>query len=172
MPTIEQPAMNQALDAWAEQLIGYSAQLPPGKLALVGLIRRGDILARRLSEKLRAAGCPALCGALDISLYRDDWSMKSSKPALHSSYLPFSTDDMYLVIIDDVINTGRTIRAALNALFEYGRPAGVRLECLVDRGGRQLPIHPDYTAFTLDSPDVEDVVVHLSEEDGTDSISY
>lgn len=172
MPTIEQPTMDQAISAWATHLVGLAKQIPPGKLALVGLIRRGDVLARRLADKLQTDGCPVLCGALDISLYRDDWSIKSHKPALHSSYLPFSTDGMHIILVDDVVNTGRTIRAALNALFEYGRPAEVRLHCLVDRGGRQLPIHPDYTAFTLGLAETDDVVVQLSEEDGADSITY
>lgn len=172
MTTIGQPALEEAINAWADYLLRYAEQVPPGRLAIVGLIRRGDVLARRLADKLEAAGQHALFGALDISLYRDDLSMMDRKPALHSSYLPFSTDDLHLVLVDDVINTGRSIRAALNAVFEYGRPAGVKLHCLVDRGGREVPIHPDYAAFRLNLPADAEVSVHLDQPDGSESITY
>ena len=98
--------------------------------------------------------------------------MKQSKPALRSSYLPFSTDGLYLVLVDDVVQTGRTVRAALNAIFEYGRPAVVQLHCLVDRGGRELPICPDYTALRIDTPAEAKVSVRLQETDGRDEIIY
>lgn len=172
MTVIGQPELEKAIDTWAEHLLRYGEQVPPGRLAVVGLIRRGDVLARRLTDKLEAAGCRARFGTLDISLYRDDLSMLDHKPALHSSYLPFSTDDLHLVLVDDVIHTGRSIRAALNAVFEYGRPAEVKLHCLVNRSGRQVPIHPDYAAFKLDLPFDTEVTVQLSESDGCESITY
>lgn len=172
MSVISQEELRQALDGWASRLLAQAAQTDGRELAIVGLISHGDVLARRLVQKLEAAGHPARYGAIDITLYRDDLRLTGRRPALRSSYLPFSTDDMVLILVDDVINTGRTARAALEAIFEYGRPARVELQCLVDRGGRELPIQPDYTVFTLDTPGNADVVVHLQELDGTDDIQY
>lgn len=168
MPTISQDAIQSALQDWAMRIAaGTTAD---EKLAVVGLISHGDILARRLVSMLQEAGVQALYGALDISLYRDDFDMLSHKPALRASYLPFSTDGMRVILVDDVIDTGRTVRAALNALFEYGRPARVELYALVDRGGRELPIHPDAAAFT--TPVEAGVKVHLQEIDGKEDITY
>lgn len=168
MPTISQEAIQNALRDWAGRIAASSAE--GEKLAVVGLISHGDILAQRLVALLQNAGIPALYGALDISLYRDDFDMLSHKPALRASYLPFSTDGMHVILVDDVIDTGRTVRAALNALFEYGRPACVELYTLVDRGGRELPIHPDVAAFS--TPKEAGVKVHLLEIDGTEDITY
>lgn len=168
MSNIGSEDLNNKLNAWAEHI--RAGVLPGESLALVGLIRHGDVLARRLAEKLQQAGISVHCGALDISLYRDDWDLQANKMPLHSSYLPFSTDGLKVILIDDVIHTGRTVRAALNALFEYGRPASVELHCLVDRCGRQLPIQPDYTAYP--TPMEREVTVHLQEIDGYDDIEY
>lgn len=168
MPTISKDAIQSALSDWAGRIAtGATAD---EKLAVVGLISHGDVLARRLVSLLQEAGVQALYGALDISLYRDDFDMLSHKPALRASYLPFSTDGMRVILVDDVIDTGRTVRAALNALFEYGRPARVELYTLVDRGGRELPIHPDAAAFT--TPVEAGVKVHLQEIDGKEDITY
>lgn len=168
MPTISKESIDEALKQWAGRI---TANCPAGdKLAVVGLISHGDVLAQRLIALLKESGVEALYGALDISLYRDDFDMLSHKPALRASYLPFSTDGMRIILIDDVIDTGRTVRAALNALFEYGRPARVELYTLVDRGGRELPIHPDVASFT--TPIDANVKVHLQEIDGTDDICY
>jgi pyrimidine operon attenuation protein/uracil phosphoribosyltransferase len=172
MPTIKQAEIEQALDAWANHLLNTTVPQAVGKLAIVGLISHGDVLARRLVQKLQAAGCQAEYGALDITLYRDDLSLRGIRPALKSSYLPFSPDDMTLVLVDDVCQTGRTARAAMEVIFEYGRPAKVELHCLADRGGRQLPIQPNYAAFKLDSPDTEHVQLHLQEIDGTEELTY
>ena len=166
MPTIDQHQIAEAITAWGHAILeGDDGR----ELAVVGLISHGDALARRLVAALATAGCHARYGALDISLYRDDLCSLSHRPALRSSYLPFSTDGMRLVLADDVLQTGRTVRAALNAIFDYGRPATVELHWLVDRGGRELPIQPDYAAFTLEPP-VDDVRVHLCETDGEDAI--
>ncbi len=171
MPTLGKDALDAALRSWAAHI---AEKLPEGggNLAIIGLISHGDTIARRLIRHLEKRGIRALYGALDISLYRDDFDMKQSKSALRSSYLPFSTDGMHLVLVDDVVQTGRTVRAALNAIFEYGRPAVVQLHCLVDRGGRELPICPDYTALQLDVPSHAKVTVHLQEIDGSDEIIY
>ena len=161
MPTISKDAIQSALRDWAERIVASTTATE--KLAVVGLISHGDILAQRLVSLLQEAGVQALYGALDFD-------MLSHKPALRASYLPFSTDGMRVILVDDVIDTGRTVRAALNALFEYGRPARVQLYALVDRGGRELPIHPDAAAFA--TPVEACVKVHLQEIDGKEDITY
>lgn len=171
MPVIDQAAIQQALDAWAAHILNNAAARE-GRLAVVGLISHGDILARRLAQKLEAKGRPVQYGAIDITLYRDDLDLRASRLALRSSYLPFSTDDMHLILVDDVIHTGRTVRAALEVLFEYGRPARVELQCLVDRGGRELPIQPNYAAFPLPAKQGGDVVVRLEDIDRQENITY
>lgn len=172
MPTIKQAEIEQALNAWAEHLLTTTVVQAEGKLAIVGLITHGDVLARRLVQKLNERGVEAEYGAIDITLYRDDLSLRGIRPALHSSYLPFSPDDMTLVLVDDVCNTGRTARAAMEVIFEYGRPAKVELHCLADRGGRQLPIQPNYSAFTLNEPEAERVRLRLQEIDGKEDLCY
>ncbi len=166
MENINSLQINEAVRSWGKAILDND---DGRELAIVGLISHGDALARRLVQYLAEAGRPARYGALDITLYRDDLCLMGNRPALRSSYLPFSTDDMRLILVDDVLQTGRTVRAALNCLFDYGRPAVVELHCLVDRGGRELPIQPHYAAFTLDAP-VESVRVHLTEVEGEDAI--
>lgn len=170
MPTLDQVAIAQALDAWADHVAATIAAEPHAPLGLVGLISHGDVLAQRLIHTLKNKGCAAQYGAIDITLYRDDLDLRTSRPSLRSSYLPYSTDGMHLILVDDVIQSGRTARAALETIFEYGRPERVELHCLVDRGKRELPIQPDYTAFHLDS--AGDIVVHLQEIDGEDAVIY
>lgn len=167
MPTINQAEITAALETWADHMAARAGQSP---LGLVGIISHGDVLAQRLIKALEAKGCKALYGAIDITLYRDDLDLRASRPALRSSYLPFSTDGMHLILVDDVVQSGRTTRAALETIFEYGRPDRVELHCLVDRGKRELPIQPDYAAFHLESE--SSVSVHLQEIDGEDAILY
>ena len=171
MATLNREAVETALDNWAEH-IAANRPVDGGELAIVGVISHGDVFAQRLICRLVARGIQARYGALDISLYRDDFDMKQSKPALRSSYLPFSTDGLHLILVDDVVQTGRTVRAALNAIFEYGRPATVQLHCLVDRGGRELPISPNYSSLQLNAPSDAKVAVRLTEIDGCDEIIY
>ncbi len=171
MPSISKSEIERALDTWAHHLQQRAAAVN-APLAVVGIVSHGDVLAQRLVQKLQAAGCSALYGAIDITLYRDDLDLRGKRPALRSSHLPFSTDGLHLVLVDDVLSTGRTARAALEVLWEYGRPDRVELQCLVDRGGRQLPIHPDYTAFNLSSTQADKVQVRLQEIDGEEDITY
>ncbi len=172
MVHIREQAIDQAMDDWASFIAQGAKQDPSTPIALVGLISHGDILAQRLIKRLAEQNCQARYGALDITLYRDDLSMQSIKPALRSTYLPFSTDGMKLILIDDVVYTGRTIRAALNAIFDYGRPAKVELHCLAERQGRELPIQPNFSAFRVTDEGADGVTVQLSEIDEQDSISY
>ncbi|MCH5285279.1 MAG: bifunctional pyr operon transcriptional regulator/uracil phosphoribosyltransferase PyrR [Akkermansiaceae bacterium] len=168
MPVIDQAAISAALDTWAARIASTAGEQP---LGLVGIISHGDVLAQRLIKALESRGCCAQYGAIDITLYRDDLDLRTSRPALRSSHLPFSTDGMHLILVDDVVQSGRTTRAALETIFEYGRPARVELHCLVERGQRELPIQPDYAAFRL--PEVQgNVQVHLHELDGEDAVHY
>lgn len=168
MPTIDHTAIAEAVETWADHIAAGAGDKP---LGLVGIISHGDVLAQRLVRALAARGCEAQYGAIDITLYRDDLDLRASRPALRSSYLPFSTDGMHLILVDDVVQSGRTTRAALETIFEYGRPDKVELHCLVDRGRRELPIQPDYAAWRL--PEAQgSVSVHLQEPDGEDCVLY
>jgi pyrimidine operon attenuation protein/uracil phosphoribosyltransferase len=145
--------------------------LPAGAaVALVGIRRRGDVLARRLIELLGRAGVPAVRqGALDITLYRDDLAEKGGTAQVRATQIDFDITGCYLVLVDDVLYTGRTVRAALDALADLGRPRAVRLAVLVDRGGRELPIHADFAGLRLESAD-QHVKVSLQEVDALDQV--
>ena len=160
--------IESAISAWVERIAAESAE----RLAVIGLMSHGDLLAKRLVAGLKERGIDALYGAIDISLYRDDLDMRAEKLPLRSSYLPFSTDDLHVILVDDVLYTGRTIRAALNALFEYGRPARVELQTLAYREGREVPICADYTCFHLEPETGKEVQVRLVETDGKDEIVF
>lgn len=172
MPTIDSTQIETALDAWSRHIVQNLSDKDEAELAIVGIVSHGDVLAKRLTERLKAVGYKALYGAIDITLYRDDLDMRGKRPALRTSHLPFSTDGLRLILVDDVLSTGRTARAALEVLWEYGRPSRVEMHCLTDRGGRQLPIQPDYVAFDLSSASPAKVEVHLQEIDGRDNITY
>lgn len=135
-------------------------------LALVGIVTRGDVLARRLAEKIhQIEGVEVPLGALDISFYRDDFSIYIA-PQVLGSNIPFELDGKKVVLVDDVLFTGRTIRAALDALMDFGRPAAVQLAVLVDRGHRELPIRADYVGKNVPSSRSENVRLYLEETDG------
>ncbi|HEX8914038.1 MAG TPA: bifunctional pyr operon transcriptional regulator/uracil phosphoribosyltransferase PyrR [Humisphaera sp.] len=139
---------------------------------VVGIRTRGEVLAHRLVEHLGDKGYGKVGrGVLDITLYRDDLSEIGPRPLVRPSQLAIQVDGVPLLLVDDVIFTGRSVRAALNLLNDFGRPSAIRLAVLVDRGGRELPIQPDYTALTLPTvPLTHKVSVKLIERDGTDGI--
>jgi pyrimidine operon attenuation protein/uracil phosphoribosyltransferase len=142
------------------------------RLAIIGIHRRGAILARRvheLLEDLLEREVPH--GDLDISFYRDDVGSRAEAPVVHSSHIDFPVDGMTIVIVDDVLYTGRTVRAAIEALFDYGRPARVQLAVLADRGHRELPIRPDYVGKNLPTARDERVNVRVVELDGADEVT-
>jgi pyrimidine operon attenuation protein/uracil phosphoribosyltransferase len=145
------------------------------EVALVGIQRRGVELAARLAKLLESfyAVRPPT-GALDITFYRDDLDARVGKqweqPTIHSTDLPFAVNDRTIVLVDDVLYTGRTIRAAIDGLFDYGRPRAVRLAVLVDRGHRDLPIRPDFVGKNVPTSRNEEVVVRLVETDGRDEV--
>jgi len=140
-------------------------------LVIIGLLSRGYPLARRLVEAIREfEGVSLPVGALDIGLYRDDVTRRSAPPPVRPSEIPVSIDGKTVVLVDDVLFTGRSIRAALDALQDYGRPARVRLAVLIDRGHRELPIRPDFVGKNIPTALVQDVRVRLQEVDGEDAV--
>ncbi|MDP4805034.1 MAG: bifunctional pyr operon transcriptional regulator/uracil phosphoribosyltransferase PyrR [Candidatus Nanopelagicales bacterium] len=143
----------------------------PEDLLLLGIPTRGVFLAQRIADAITTIeGVQVPCGALDITLYRDDLRLRTVR-ALESTLIPTSgIDGLTIVLVDDVLFSGRTIRAALDALNDLGRPAAVRLAVLVDRGHRELPIRPDYVGKNLPTSLAENVRVLLAEVDGADSI--
>jgi pyrimidine operon attenuation protein/uracil phosphoribosyltransferase len=141
------------------------------KLAVIGIHRRGAVLARRIHELLvQDAGHDIPIGDVDISFYRDDIGSRTEQPVVHSSHVEFGVDGLTVVIVDDVLYTGRTVRAAIEALFDYGRPAGVQLAVLVDRGHRELPLRPDYVGKNLPTSLDERVNVRVQEVDDIDEV--
>jgi pyrimidine operon attenuation protein / uracil phosphoribosyltransferase len=142
-------------------------------LALVGIRTRGVPIARRVARSLREiAGGEVPTGALDITLYRDDLMRHAvgPQPVVRRTEIPFSIDDRKIILVDDVLYTGRTIRAALDALIDFGRPKAIQLICLVDRGHRELPIKADYVGKNLPTSLRESVQVKLQEIDGVDEV--
>jgi pyrimidine operon attenuation protein / uracil phosphoribosyltransferase len=141
------------------------------RLALVGVRSRGVPLARRLARLIgEAAGAEPAVGALDIALYRDDFTSLAAQPITKGSDILFSIDGRTLVLVDDVLFTGRTVRAALDQLIDFGRPARIELAVLVDRGHRELPIRADYVGRSLSTSRDEAVEVRVREEDGKDEV--
>ena len=157
-----------------EQLVarvaaGFDAKKP---LNIVGIRTRGEVLAQRLAVALAKQGFGQIGrGVLDITLYRDDLSEIGPRPLVRPTQIDIDIDAQPLLLVDDVLFTGRSIRAALDALSDFGRPSAIRLAVLVDRGGRELPIQPDFVALTLsDVPKDHRVNVHFAETDGADQI--
>ncbi len=138
---------------------------------LVGIQLLGALLAKLLTEIFKKEkGVDVLLGDLDISLYRDDFSTSGIQPLIGETHLDFEIDDKKIVLVDDVLFTGRTIRAALNQIMDFGRPASVALAVLVDRGHREMPISADFAPITLSTKRSESVDLHLTELDGKDEI--
>jgi pyrimidine operon attenuation protein/uracil phosphoribosyltransferase len=143
----------------------------PSRLALVGIRARGDVLASRLHDAIkRNEGVDLPLGALDITLYRDDLTRIGNAPVVRTTDIGFRIDDRILVLVDDVLFTGRTIRAAMDALVDYGRPQAIRLAVLVDRGHRELPIRADHVGKNVPTQPGDDVRVHFVEVDGRDEV--
>ncbi|MFQ5802682.1 MAG: bifunctional pyr operon transcriptional regulator/uracil phosphoribosyltransferase PyrR [Candidatus Methylomirabilales bacterium] len=140
-------------------------------LVLIGLRSRGVDLARRLSQRLKEIeGGHAPVGALDITLYRDDLGKAGRHPTVRKTEIPFSIENKKVILVDDVLYTGRTTRAALDGLMDLGRPRMIQLAVLVDRGHRELPIRADYVGKNVPTAKMEQVQVMLQEEDGVDRV--
>jgi pyrimidine operon attenuation protein/uracil phosphoribosyltransferase len=161
--------IDRALSRIAHQVLESTGGT--GSLALVGIHTRGAPLAHRLAAKIARAGEAAPpVGILDINLYRDDLSLAADHPVVRRTELPFNVGERQVVLVDDVLFTGRTIRAAMDALTDLGRPAAIRLAVLIDRGARELPIQPDFCGRTFSVRRDQEIVVRLTEIDGVDEV--
>ncbi len=161
-----------AADAAAGGVLGADDVPAATSLAVVGIHRRGAFLARRLREQLEGLLDSAIpLGDLDIGFYRDDVGSRPEAPVVHASHIDFDVNGRTIVIVDDVLFTGRTVRAAIEALFDYGRPERVQLAVLADRGHRELPIRPDYVGKNLPTSRAEHVHVRVRELDGIDQVA-
>ena len=172
--------MGRTLTRIAHEILErHASQGRPGgtgginELALIGIRRRGVPLARRLAQLIRDITQHEVpTGSLDITLYRDDLMRHAvgAQPVIRKTEIAFSIDDKHILLVDDVLYTGRTIRAALDALIEFGRPKAIQLAVLIDRGHRELPIKADYVGKNIPTALTESVQVHLAEIDGHDSV--
>ena len=161
--------IRRALVRIAHELLEH--QRGASDLALVGIRTRGAILAQRLAKAIEQVdGHPVRFGTLDITLYRDDLSRIAPNPVVRATEIPFDVTDLHLVLVDDVLFTGRTIRAALNALTDLGRPQSIQLAVLVDRGHRELPIRADYVGKNIPTNRRERVDVRLNEVDEREEV--
>ncbi len=144
----------------------------PKDLMLVGMHTRGVPLANRLAANIEGfEGAKIAVGSLDISLYRDDITSLNRQPVVKSTNIPGSVDGRIIVLVDDVLYTGRSIRAAMDALIDLGRPLSIQLAVLIDRGHRELPIRADYVGKNMPSSRHEEIRVHLTESDGIDEVA-
>lgn len=140
-------------------------------IAIIGIHTGGVFLAQRMKTKIEEReGMVLPSGTLDITLYRDDWSLISQNPIVRKSDIGFLLEEKRVVLVDDVIFTGRTIRAAMDAIMDYGRPRSIQLAVLIDRGGRELPIQPDYVGMVVGAAPNERVDVLLDEKENRDAV--
>ncbi|WP_291318425.1 bifunctional pyr operon transcriptional regulator/uracil phosphoribosyltransferase PyrR [Desulfonatronospira sp.] len=161
--------MQKTMERLASQVWEQTADTD--NLALMGIQRRGVDLAARMQKMLEEkTGQEIRLGKLDINLYRDDWTKMTSTPVINSTNIPFSVDGKTLILVDDVLYTGRTIRSALDALLDFGRPGCIKLLVLIDRGHRELPIHADFVGKKVNTSKNEQVDVELRERDGKDRV--
>ncbi len=167
---LDRAGMERTIARMAAEIVERDGE----SIMLVGIQTRGVPLAARLAERIAAAsGRRVAVGRLDITLYRDDvgpWRPAHNQPLIKETHLPDSIDGEIVYLVDDVLFTGRTVRAALDTLMDYGRPKGVRLAVLVDRGHRELPVAADVVGKALSTGRHEDVRVRLSEVDGEDGV--
>ncbi|HST54899.1 MAG TPA: bifunctional pyr operon transcriptional regulator/uracil phosphoribosyltransferase PyrR [Solirubrobacteraceae bacterium] len=175
---LDEDGVRRALTRIAHEIVERNPEAQT--LALVGIHSRGAFLARRLERLLAEltdadadpeAHTQIPLGDLDIGFYRDDVAQRPDAPVVHASHIDFDITGRTVVVVDDVLYTGRTVRAAIEALFDYGRPARVQLAVLADRGHRELPIRPDYVGKNLPTSSREHVSVRVSELDGVDEVA-
>jgi pyrimidine operon attenuation protein/uracil phosphoribosyltransferase len=162
-------ALERTLSRMADEIVEKNGGTD--NLVLVGIQRRGVDVAKRLADVIaKREGEKVVRGALDITLYRDDLQTIGPRPIVGRTDIPVPIDDMNVVIVDDVLFTGRTVRAALNELADFGRPARISLAVVVDRGGRELPIQPDIVGLKIDAKPSARVDVLVTELDGRDEV--
>jgi pyrimidine operon attenuation protein/uracil phosphoribosyltransferase len=166
---LDRVAIHRALTRIAHEILEKNQGTE--HLALVGIHTRGVYLSQRLVSAIHEAEAVSVpCGEIDITLYRDDVGRSRTRPEVRGTRIPFSVDDLRIVLVDDVLYTGRTVRAALDAVIDFGRPRSIQLAVLVDRGHRELPIRADYVGKNLPTARDERVSVRLTERDGVDEV--
>lgn len=168
-PVLSAEAVTQAVKRLADDIHAAHGGAP---IAFVGIHTRGVVLADRLVAELRTRRGNIEQGTLDISLYRDDLSNLAALPTIEGSDIPFDVEGATILLCDDVLFTGRTIRAAMNVLIDYGRPKCIQLVVLADRGHRELPIAPTWTGLTIPTQREDYLRVHFRETDGVDDVIH
>jgi pyrimidine operon attenuation protein / uracil phosphoribosyltransferase len=166
---LDKDAIDKALERIAHEIIENAESMDD--TAIVGIKTRGSYVGERIASKIeKITGKKPPVGALDITLYRDDLTQASEQPVVHATEIDFDTDNMRIVLVDDVLFTGRTIRCALDALIDFGRPSKIQLAALIDRGHRELPIRADYVGKNVPTSLKEVIEVRLMEMDGKDEV--
>ena len=166
---LDKEAIDKALKRMAHEVIENTKTTDD--TVLIGIKNRGAYIAERLADHIKTiSGKRPAVGALDITLYRDDLTQASEQPVVHATEITFDIENKRIVLVDDVLFTGRTIRCALDALIDFGRPKLIQLAVLVDRGHRELPIRADYVGKNIPTAVNEVVEVRLSESDGKDEV--
>jgi len=161
----------ECINALADMIMSKTAR--SDKIAVIGIRSRGEILAKRLSDVIsRKLGTKIPNGTLDITLYRDDFNKPQGleQPVVRSTEIGFDVDNTVIILVDDVLYTGRSCRAAMDALIDLGRPKAIRLAVLVERSGRELPICADFVGYKIDLPPEKSVQVNFIESDGNDRV--
>lgn len=162
-------AMNRTLNRLAHEILEKTKGTED--LTIIGIRTRGEFLAKRIAEKIEEIEKQEIpVGVLDVVMYRDDFRQKYKLPAVEVTDIPFDIDEKIVILVDDVVYTGRTIRAALDALVDFGRAAKIQLACLVDRGHREMPIKADYVGKNFPTADDEEIRVKVKEIDDEDGI--
>ena len=165
---MDEAAVSRAMTRIAHEILERNEGCE--NLAVVGIVTRGDLLAKELVERIKEIeGVDVPLGSLDISFYRDDFLTHFS-PEVHATHIPFDVDGKRIVLVDDILYTGRTIRCALDAIMDLGRPSRIELAVLVDRGHRELPICPDFVGKNVPSSHEENVRLYLKEVDGRTAV--
>lgn len=167
---LDEKAIDRSLTRLAHEIIEKNKGVE--NIVIIGIRSRGVPIARRISEKIKdIEGAEVPVGELDITMYRDDLSTKQELPNVKGLSVTFEINQKVVVLVDDVIYTGRTVRAAMDAIIDYGRPSAIQLAVLVDRGHRELPIRPDYVGKNVPTSSKEIVKVKLDELDGVSEVS-
>ena len=168
-PVLDAPSIERALTRIAHEILEKNKGVEG--LALVGIQTRGVTLAQRLDREIRQiAGAGVPLGILDINLYRDDLTRVSEQPVIRKTEINFALEGLTIVLVDDVLYTGRTVRSALDALIDFGRPKRIELAVLIDRGHRELPIRADFVGKNIPTHEEEFVLVRLKETDGREEV--
>lgn len=167
---LDDKQMKRAITRIAHEVLEHNTEVET--IAVIGVLTRGAYLAKRIARQIEELeGVKVPVGLMDISLYRDDVHSKLDQPIIQRTDILFNVQDKNIILVDDVLYTGRTVRAALNHIVDFGRPSTIQLAVLIDRGHRELPIKPDYVGVNIPTAKSDQVVVEVVEKDGHDRVS-